>query len=145
MTELENVRRARILPRTQSIMPNGLEIGMQIWRDRNGNQLLARFRSAREKGYVVGVTPMKRTKRGEFVMIVKLLKPIPRKTPWYVLAVVAGAGASVSIALMIWHARQAIAAGLGTLAAIVFLIWLGTRISHSGACLGIHCAGCKGH
>jgi hypothetical protein len=141
MSELQR----RALPRTQRIAPNGLDMDMQIWRDINDNQLKARFASARNRGYVIEVTPMKRTKRGDFAMVVKVLKPIPRKTPWYVLVVVASAGASVSIGLAIWHARQAIVTGLGTLAAIVFLLWLATRVSHSGTCVGIHCPGCKSY
>lgn len=146
MGEVQRVVRARnvrVLPRTQDIMPNGLGVGMQVWRDTNRNRLLARFASARNKGYVTEVTPIKFTSRGDYVKVVKVLRRPPRRAPWYAFLVVAAMGTSVSIGLAVWHARFIILAALGTLAGIAFLVWLGTRVSHSGACVGIHCAGCR--
>jgi hypothetical protein len=144
MTELQNIR---ILPRTQNVMPL-TEDGArrQVWRDTNRNQLLARFASARDKGYVTGVTPIAYTKQRDYAMVVKVLRDPPARVPWYVAAVVASFGVSASIGLAAWHARFVLLGMAGAVLGVPVLWFVVTRLWHSGGCPGIprHCGGCRG-
>lgn len=146
MTELQNVR---ILPRTQRVMPlNADGARCQIWRDSNYHMLLARFASARRKGYVapMPVAPAKLTKSGQYAMVVKVLRDPPTRIPWYVAAVVASFGVSASIGLAAWHARFVLLGMAGAVLGVPVLWFVVTRLWHSGACPGIprHCHGCRG-
>lgn len=139
-------RNVRILPRVQDVpavggrMPeNGSRY--QIWRDTNRNQLLARLASARGKGYVEQVTPMKRTQRGDFAMVVKVIRDAPSRTPWYISATVVSISASFAIGLAAWHARYVFLSLAGIIVGVPALYWL---VSHFRVCPGLHCPCCKG-
>ncbi len=140
MSEVQRVVRAtnvRVLPRTQEVRVAGP--GVQVWRDRNRNQLLARFASARDRGYVQEVTPIKFTKQRDYVMLVRVLKAPPSRVPWYVGAAVASMGASVTIGLAAWHARYALLTLAGVALALPLLYWFSTHFRIIPA----HCPCCK--
>jgi hypothetical protein len=78
------------------------------------------------------------------VKVVRLADPAPRwkRRMW----IGAGGVSTVTVlAAMVWHARHVLATGALTVTVIALALWLlANRASHSGACAGLHCAGCKG-
>ena len=143
MNEPVIVRNVRVLPRVQDFHPSTPRVDgvrLQIWRDVNRNQLLARFASARNKGYVTQVTPIKRTARGEFTMVVKVLRDAPSRVPWYVAAVITSMSASLTIGLAAWHARYILLTMAGAILAVPLLYWV---LTHFRVCPGLHCPCCK--
>jgi hypothetical protein len=139
-------RRVRVLPRTQYVMPlRGDDANWQIWRDVNRNVLLARFASARGKGYVSPspVTPVKLTAQGDYAMVVKVLRDPPSRTPWYVSAVVASLSATIGIGVAAYHARYVLLGIAAGIVALPVVWWIFTNLGHYvGACPGMHCKGC---
>lgn len=141
MTELENVRR---LPRAQNVRPLGLEVGMQIWRDTSPHKLQARLARAQRRGEVARVMNVSRdpNRYGQYRVVIKRLKPEPKRTPRIALVLAGALTAVVSVGVMLYQVRYLILSGLLVLLLAALLIK--KAAGHSVTCTGLHCSGCRG-
>jgi hypothetical protein len=77
----------------------------------------------------------------EIVAYVLRMKPPPKRMP-RVVAWLVTIGVSVfGVAWLLWESRYVI---LALLFAAAGIWWAATRATHSGACPGLHCSGCRG-
>jgi len=73
-------------------------------------------------------------------VVVRRIKRAPVRWPWYLLAALFLAGWLTAAVITAWMYRDVIA----ILCVALALVWLGiNRIRHAGACVGLHCEGCR--
>lgn len=122
----------------------GLLPGEELWHNSNAmhrQEWLARIREAERRGEIRLLSKIVEKKYAMYVVVVRL-KPRPKRWPWYAAGAAVALGYVVSWALWLnEYGRQT----LLILGAGAASWWLLTRINHSGACPGLHCAGCRGH
>lgn len=112
-----------------------------------GRQRLgAELRAMAERGEIASAFDLHQDpKTREWVVsIVRIREPRDR-TPWHVAGAAAALGAVVTVGAMLYHARWVIFGTVCSLAALSLIIaFVLSRGGHSGACVGLHCSGCRG-
>lgn len=73
------------------------------------------------------------------VMIRRIRKPRSH-APWYAVIGLGLLAYSAALGFFLWTYRVELLTAAGVLLAAWFLI---SRLNHSGACPGLHCAGCR--
>lgn len=137
---------ARVLPATTLVRPNGLDVGMEIWRHHNPHMLRARFNQAQRRGEIAPVTSIgvKVNRYGQHGIVVKRIKPERPRWALPLAAASAAIGAVGGVAWMLYEIRWLVFNGTLTVLALTTIWWVITRVNHSGACPGLHCPGCRG-
>lgn len=114
--------------------------GEQLVYHRNPHELRAWLARAVRRGDVARTGRMGSSRTGAWVVIIPLKEPRPR-WPWWMglTTVVLGYIAAWGFLLAAhWRAM------VGVSVAGWVGYWLLTRVSHKGACPGLHCRGCRG-
>lgn len=135
MTALENVRPAWPAARQRLVVVEGPA--------RERHQLMAWLKREAEAGRV-GTVWETEAPKGMMRLEYEQLAERPNPAPWYVTGATAALGSVVLVGAMLWQARGALLALAAVTAVAAVLVWLATRVSHSGGCVGLHCAGCRG-
>lgn len=69
----------------------------------------------------------------------------PARRPWKRVTLWVGAVSvyALTAMAMVWDARHLLLQAGGLLLAVAAGLFAVTRIGHSGACVGLHCSGCR--
>jgi hypothetical protein len=136
-------RNVRPLPRTQDVLPLGMDMDVQVWRDTDYYKLLVRSRRAVERGQIAIVQPIgqQRNKYGDYRMVVKKLNP-PSRAPLWALVWAGGISLFGAVAVLLYESRWVLLGAAG----VAVCVWLCIKTAggHDVACPGLHCPGCKG-
>lgn len=119
----------------------GLLPGEELWCNHNKmniHHFRATVSEATKRGEILPVTPVIEKKYGAYCVVIRLKHP--RKVwPWWMAGTAVALGWVVITGAWLWNNRGPIAVVGGL--ALLAVIW--NRVHHSGACSGLHCAGCR--
>jgi hypothetical protein len=135
-------RNVRPLARTQDVLPLGLDLDVQVWRDTDYYKLMVRSRRAVNRGEVAIVQPISQTrnKYGQYRMVVKKMQR-PSRAPLLAMLWAGGISVAGAIGVMLWASRWILLAA----GCVALFTWLCIKSAsgHGVACSGLHCEGCR--
>lgn len=120
----------------------GLLPGEELWHSGsilNIYQFRAVILETTRRGEIMPITPIIE-KRSEAYCVVIRLKHPRKMWPLWMAAIVSVLGFSLVAGLWLWQYRWPILMITGT---TVLTLMALNRVSHSGACSGLHCSGCR--
>lgn len=133
---------ARLLPRRTQHSGGYHTITGPRW------QTAAEVARLERKGYVEVTSYTERRATGDITISYLQLKPLPARwvrpvkvlIMWIAILVI-GVMWLAALGWALWQLRAILVAGAAVLA---LAWWLVKRVRHQGACIGLHCGGCRG-
>jgi len=117
-------------------------MGHELWEDRSRHLLRLRFRQACERGEVEAASGWRTAPNGAAAVVVKRLRQPRSPVPLYIAGAATAMSTVVGAGIMLWQSRYIWLALAGVALLTVGIVRL--LGNHSGACVGLHCAGCRG-